>query len=369
MEYMWSGEKPIIPTLNKGDIITCSQGSYIVGSRGRRPEWVKPAFGENEYTEAKKAKKQEKTRMVQRKNDDLGMTHTDIRSDCYKWMRDNGIATSRCSASFHIGDRNLPIERFNLLRVNNNRNEDGSVNYSKIGLQSNCIECERIYRDKRGDRCEEKFKEMSDEEIRKYYISEYSSTKRCSKCHVDLSPDNFSVSRRMECGLHNLCITCSRKYSSAVGDRFIVYSPDFNHSKKVKKESIDRCACCGEVTRNLHKDHIFPIAKGGTDHIDNIQMICQKCNLSKSDTILINNIIDIKRNMICHRYHDIFNMKISNIKIFEDTLSKKVSEFIESKKSMTDEELYNFYNEYNIINNMRKDVKRSMKKFREYQNR
>jgi hypothetical protein len=40
------------------------------------------------------------------------------------------------------------------------------------------------------------------------------------------------------------------------------------------------CLCCGE-RKPLTKDHIVPVVLGGTDDIENIQPLCQKCNIKK----------------------------------------------------------------------------------------
>ena len=47
-----------------------------------------------------------------------------------------------------------------------------------------------------------------------------------------------------------------------------------------------RCVVCGSET-NLHFDHIIPVSKGGTSlTAENIQLLCAKHNLEKSDQIL-----------------------------------------------------------------------------------
>lgn len=45
-----------------------------------------------------------------------------------------------------------------------------------------------------------------------------------------------------------------------------------------------RCADCG-ATDYLEFDHVIPVAKGGSNSDNNIQLLCRRCNLSKSDHI------------------------------------------------------------------------------------
>lgn len=44
-----------------------------------------------------------------------------------------------------------------------------------------------------------------------------------------------------------------------------------------------RCVECGATNKNtqLHVDHIIPKARGGTDTINNLQILCRDCNLGK----------------------------------------------------------------------------------------
>lgn len=56
----------------------------------------------------------------------------------------------------------------------------------------------------------------------------------------------------------------------------------------IVKESIRRtmieaqpcCVVCG-ASDSLHIDHIHPRKNGGTDSLDNLQVLCQTCNTSK----------------------------------------------------------------------------------------
>lgn len=45
-----------------------------------------------------------------------------------------------------------------------------------------------------------------------------------------------------------------------------------------------RCACCKSILskKRVHLDHIMPLAMGGSNEDENIQLLCPTCNLSKS---------------------------------------------------------------------------------------
>jgi len=59
---------------------------------------------------------------------------------------------------------------------------------------------------------------------------------------------------------------------------------------KVLKRDNFKCCACGaspakDQTVELHVDHIIPWAKGGETITDNLQTLCSKCNLGKSDML------------------------------------------------------------------------------------
>lgn len=68
--------------------------------------------------------------------------------------------------------------------------------------------------------------------------------------------------------------------------------PEANKRPPIPKEVVDtvwnrdagKCVYCGS-TENIHLDHIIPFSKGGATNVENLQLLCQKCNLEKSNKI------------------------------------------------------------------------------------
>jgi len=46
-----------------------------------------------------------------------------------------------------------------------------------------------------------------------------------------------------------------------------------------------RCQQCGYTGEYIEYDHIIPRSKGGPNTVENIQLLCRKCNLKKSDRL------------------------------------------------------------------------------------
>lgn len=58
-----------------------------------------------------------------------------------------------------------------------------------------------------------------------------------------------------------------------------------SHAKALYGEQYGNCAGCGVhfESRNLEVDHIISRRNGGTDHIENLQLLCGSCNRIKGD--------------------------------------------------------------------------------------
>ncbi len=51
--------------------------------------------------------------------------------------------------------------------------------------------------------------------------------------------------------------------------------------EQLKADYGNRCLCCGRDDVKLVADHVIPLARGGSDAIDNIQPLCFSCNSKK----------------------------------------------------------------------------------------
>lgn len=242
----------------------------------------------------------------QRITKNLGYNTARLREEHYRAIE--AISpTARCSNSNHEGDRIRPVREFY-------QNKGGT------SVQGACIVCQTNYRANRIRKSREKFEGKTRDEIRDIYVSVYGQTKTCSKCKQAKPPVEFPVSISMETGLHNHCIQCSIGNSQGNGGlRDFIFMPDKDGVKYAKHAVCERCG--GD--EKLAVDHILPIAKGGTDCINNKQTLCIHCNSRKSDTIDC----AVNADLLCERYRTDATLNFANNITLSQSLSKLVYEF------------------------------------------
>ena len=63
-----------------------------------------------------------------------------------------------------------------------------------------------------------------------------------------------------------------------------------NHTEEeialLRKQQGNKCnACHRSLTKRFEIDHIMPVSRGGTNSIENLELLCRRCNRSKGDML------------------------------------------------------------------------------------
>lgn len=76
-------------------------------------------------------------------------------------------------------------------------------------------------------------------------------------------------------------------------------SAEYNRNRKhLIYDLLEKCAQCGEdFVPRLQVDHIKPVAEGGTDSLDNLQVLCHNCHKKKTAAQLTSPEYKIARQM------------------------------------------------------------------------
>ncbi len=87
------------------------------------------------------------------------------------------------------------------------------------------------------------------------------------------------------------CPVCQTKTKRTSNNKMSVSRkiPDKLRYHVLKRDNFKCCACGASPAKDpsveLHIDHIIPWSKNGKTEIDNLQTLCSKCNLGKSDIL------------------------------------------------------------------------------------
>ena len=138
--------------------------------------------------------------------------------------------------------------------------------------------------------------------------------KRCAKCGDTKPVDEFSKDSGHRDGLTSYCKLCAVAASTkwvaanperakALMDKFFAKNPgamaSYRQNRRARKNLSNgkisagmaqklfklqkgKCPCCKqELGDNFHLDHVIPLALGGSNTDDNMQLLRAKCNQQK----------------------------------------------------------------------------------------
>lgn len=179
-----------------------------------------------------------------------------------------------CAALYREANRQRITEKYRAWYAENREEIIGKSKANHEKNRGKRLDIMRTYREANRDRLlkqqkawQESNREAIAEKKRAYYEANREQTIKRTSAYRKANPDKvkiFASNRRAK------EIACGGKLSS-------------NIEQKLFKLQRGKCACCGlPLGDNYHLDHIMPLALGGTNTDDNIQLLRAKCNHQKS---------------------------------------------------------------------------------------
>ena len=111
----------------------------------------------------------------------------------------------------------------------------------------------------------------------------------CQICNKYGPYEDTTIQHKFKRGYYYFCSTkCKKIFRNKNPELFYEGVKRHSISSELRKIIYNRdkgnCVKCGS-RENIHYDHIIPVSKGGSTTLDNLELLCQDCNLSKSDSI------------------------------------------------------------------------------------
>lgn len=135
-------------------------------------------------------------------------------------------------------------------------------------------------------------------------IARFDTDKRGSarwRCSCDCGGEKIVTVAKLRYGITVSC-GCARRVAGQkplCSPRALAKSTEYSHRRRSRaleaggtwtadqiaalfQRQRGRCACCREkLGHSYHRDHIVPLARGGSNDITNIELLCAPCNLNK----------------------------------------------------------------------------------------
>jgi 5-methylcytosine-specific restriction endonuclease McrA len=147
------------------------------------------------------------------------------------------------------------------------------------GLRPQCKSCVSVYNTNR-------YRKTSNRRVRREHVGE--GLKRCMSCKRVLPLESFGIRKDHWTGRKSNCNECRladwhKRRARKLEANGSFTKKEFEAKLKLYK---GKCHWCMKpIEGSVHRDHVIPLSRGGSNDISNIVPSCSKCNLSKNDKL------------------------------------------------------------------------------------